>query len=90
MIIVIIPELVKNLFVHGAVFLSAMCADMLTGVSVNIGKERNDIYMENVISFICGTAEEFTPQVLVGLIIFCSMIECIGNIAYALTSVGKR
>lgn len=46
--------------------------------------------MENVIEFICGNATEFTPQVLVGLIIFCSMIECIGNIAFALTSVGKR
>lgn len=45
--------------------------------------------MENVINFICGESVDFTPQVLVGLIIFCSMIECIGNIAFALTSVGK-
>lgn len=46
--------------------------------------------MENVISFICGECTEFTPQVLVGLIIFCSMIECIGNIAFALTSVARK
>lgn len=45
--------------------------------------------MENVIEFICGSAEEFTPQVVVGLILFCSMIECIGNIAFALASVGR-
>ena len=45
--------------------------------------------MENVINFICGDAEAFTPQVVCGLILFCSMIECIGNIAFALASVGK-
>lgn len=45
--------------------------------------------MENVIEFICGTSTEFTPQVVCGLILFCSVFECIGNIAYALTSVGK-
>lgn len=46
--------------------------------------------MENVIKIICGNSTEFTPQVLVALLIFCSMIECIGNIAFALTSVGRR
>lgn len=45
--------------------------------------------MDTVINFICGTAEDFTPQVVCGLILFCSVFECIGNIAYALTSVGK-
>lgn len=45
--------------------------------------------MENVINFICGASEEFTPQVLCGLLLFCSMIECLGNISFALTSVGK-
>ncbi len=46
--------------------------------------------MENIIEFICGASADFTPQVLVGLILFCSMIECIGNIAFALTSVARR
>ena len=45
--------------------------------------------MDTVITFICGTTEDFTPQVVCGLILFCSVFECIGNIAYALTSVGK-
>lgn len=46
--------------------------------------------MENVIQFICGDATTFTPQVLCGLILFVSVLECISNIAYALTSVGRR
>lgn len=46
--------------------------------------------MENVIEFICGNATDFTPQVLVGLIIFSGMIECIGCVAFALTSVGRK
>ena len=64
---------------------SGLCAGSLTKIS------RKEILMDmdTVINFICGTAEDFTPQVVCGLILFCSVFECIGNIAYALTSVGK-
>ena len=46
-------------------------------------------FMDIVINFICGDSEVFTPQVVCGLILFCSIFETIGNIAYNLTSVGK-
>ena len=46
--------------------------------------------METIINYICGESVEFTPQILCALLLFCSMIECIGNIAFALTSVAKR
>ena len=46
--------------------------------------------METIINYICGECTEFTPQIVCALILFCCMIECIGNIAYALTSVAKR
>lgn len=46
--------------------------------------------METIINYICGETAEFTPQVVCALVLFCSMIECISNIAYALMSVGKR
>lgn len=45
--------------------------------------------MQNVIDFICGGATEFTPQVVVGLFLFISALECLSNIAYAVASVGK-
>jgi hypothetical protein len=45
--------------------------------------------MENAVEFICNGAQEFTPQVAVGLILFISALECLSNIAYAIASVGK-
>ena len=46
--------------------------------------------MESVIDFICNGSSEFTPQVVVGLILFICAFECLSNIAYAIASVGKR
>lgn len=45
--------------------------------------------MESVVEFICNGSAEFTPQVVVGLILFISALECLSNIAYAVASVGK-
>lgn len=45
--------------------------------------------MESAIEFICSGSTEFTPQVIVGLILFISAMECLSNIAYAVASVGK-
>ena len=45
--------------------------------------------MQSAIEFICNGATEFTPQAVVGLILFISALECLSNIAYAVASVGK-
>lgn len=46
--------------------------------------------MESMIELICGTETEFSAPVVVGLIVFCLVLESIGSIAYAITSVGRR
>lgn len=46
--------------------------------------------MQGMIDLICQGATEFTPQVLVGLIIFVLVLECIGSIAYSILKVGRR
>lgn len=46
--------------------------------------------MENMLDFILNGATEFTPEVIVRLIVFVLVMECIGSIAYSLTSVGRR
>ncbi len=39
---------------------------------------------------IVGEGEVFTPQSVAALIIFCSLLECVGGIMYALLKVGDR
>lgn len=46
--------------------------------------------MQTLIDFICNGATEFTPQVVVGLIVFSIAFECIGEIAHSILSVGRR
>jgi hypothetical protein len=46
--------------------------------------------MENIVSLLTNGATEFTPEVLVSLIVFVLVLECIGSIAYSILSVGRR
>lgn len=46
--------------------------------------------MQTMIDFICNGSAEFTPQVVVGLIVFSLMLDCIGSIAHSIMSVGRR
>ena len=46
--------------------------------------------MQAIIDMICNGSTEFTPQVVVGLIVFCLVLDCIGSIARSILSVGKR
>lgn len=45
--------------------------------------------MENLIQFIVGDASTFTPACMVGLIVFCVVLECIGSIAYNILKTGR-
>lgn len=46
--------------------------------------------MEKMIELICNGETGFTAPVVVGLLVFSMVLECIGTIAYALTSFGRR
>lgn len=46
--------------------------------------------MQTMIDFICNGETEFTPAVIVGLIVFTLTLECIGSIAYNVLKVGRR
>lgn len=46
--------------------------------------------MQNMIDFICNGATEFTPELVVSLLVFTLTLECIGSIAYSAFSVGRR
>ena len=46
--------------------------------------------METVVDLICNGSVDFTPQVLVSLILFTLVLECIGSIAYSVLSMGGR
>lgn len=46
--------------------------------------------MESMVELIVNGATEFTPDVLVRLIVFSLTLECIGTIAFAITGVGRR
>lgn len=45
--------------------------------------------MENLIQFIVGDAVTFTPACMVGLIVFCVVLECIGSLAYNILKTGR-
>ena len=45
--------------------------------------------MENIINFITNGSTEYTPQVVIGLIVFCLVIESIGSIVYNILKIGR-
>ena len=45
--------------------------------------------MENLTQFIIGDATTFTPVCIVGLIVFCMVLECIGSLAYNIMKAGR-
>lgn len=45
--------------------------------------------MESLIQFIIGDATTFTPACMVGLIVFCAILECIGSLAYNIMKAGE-
>lgn len=45
--------------------------------------------MENIINYICNGSNEFTPAVVVGLIVFCFVLESISSIAANCLKVGR-
>lgn len=45
--------------------------------------------MESLIQFIIGDAKTFTPACMVGLIVFCAILECIGSLAYNIMKAGR-
>lgn len=46
--------------------------------------------MDSMVELILNGATDFTPEVLVRLIVFTLTLECIGAIAFAVTGVGRR
>lgn len=46
--------------------------------------------MENLVNLITNGSTEFTPQVMIGLIAFCLVLETIGSIAGTLVRFGGR
>ena len=46
--------------------------------------------MENMVELIVNGAEGFTPEVLVRLMVFCLVLECIGSIANSIFRAGGR
>lgn len=45
--------------------------------------------MQEMASLICNGAESFTPEVLVSLLVFCLVLDCIGSIAASALRVGR-
>lgn len=45
--------------------------------------------MESLIQFITSGAITFTPACMVGLIVFCMVLECIGSLAYNILKNGR-
>lgn len=46
--------------------------------------------MQAMVDLICNGATEFTPEVLVSLVVFVLTLECIGSVAYSICSIGRR
>lgn len=46
--------------------------------------------MQTLIEMITGGAAEFTPQTIVGVIVFVMILDCIGSIAFSILSVGRK
>lgn len=52
--------------------------------------ERQVIIMQTIVDFICNGATDFTPEVMIGLLVFTLTLECIGSIAYNVLKIGHR
>lgn len=46
--------------------------------------------MQTMIDFICNGSSEFTPQVVVGLLVFSLTLDCIGSIARSIMNSFRR
>lgn len=54
-----------------------------------VGLKQEEINMDSLIQFIIGNATTFTPACMVGLIVFCMVLECIGSLAYNILKNGR-
>lgn len=54
-----------------------------------VGLKQEEINMDSLIQFIIGDATTFTPACMVGLIVFCMVLECIGSLAYNILKNGR-
>ena len=54
-----------------------------------VGLKQEETNMDNLIQFIIGDATTFTPACMVGLIVFCAILECIGSLAYNIMKAGR-
>lgn len=45
--------------------------------------------MQELINLVCNGSVDFTAETVVGILILCMSLECIGSIAYSLLSVGR-
>lgn len=46
--------------------------------------------MQAIVDMICAGATEFTPQVVVGLLVFSLILDCIGSVAHSVLGSGLR
>lgn len=46
--------------------------------------------MQTLIEMITGGINEFTPQTIIGVIVFVMTIDCISSIANSIMSTGRR
>lgn len=46
--------------------------------------------MQNMVDLILNGATDYSPAVVVSLIVFVLTLECIGSIAHSILSVGRR
>ena len=54
-----------------------------------VGLKQEETNMDSLIQFIIGDATTFTPACIVGLIVFCMVLECIGSLAYNILKNGR-
>lgn len=54
-----------------------------------VGLKQEETNMDSLIQFIIGDATTFTPACMVGLIVFCMVLECIGSLAYNILKNGR-
>lgn len=54
-----------------------------------VGLKQEETNMDSLIQFIIGNATTFTPACMVGLIVFCMVLECIGSLAYNILKNGR-
>ena len=52
--------------------------------------KKGDDLMQSMIDFICNGATEFTPELVVSLLVFVLTLEAICSMAYSAFSVGRR